>query len=276
MGPDPSTFILGAQHRRGRLELRTALFDNIEAHCNWRRLHASLPYKTPTQTARCTSLRTDGSIDRPRVPVNLERVVRRASAVLMVLACSVACGGIVDASAPDTALGNGGELPGGFLACGGDLVGQWLLSSATLVQPPSHWPALCPGSSTTLVPRAHGTATFRADGRFESSATVTNDQGIEVPRACFEGQDCGTIATRLSSATCTPSGLAPCACGIMPADVPIAFVGMYTATGGELTIGAEAAGAPQPRPMPYCVRGRTLSWQLTLDGGEIVQVTADR
>jgi hypothetical protein len=194
----------------------------------------------------------------------------------MLLAGSVSCGGIVDASAPDSGQGDSVAVPGAFLTCGGNLVGQWLVSSATLIQPPSHWPTLCAGSSTTLVPRGHGSATFQADGRFESSATVTNDQIIEVPRTCFEGEDCGAIATRLRSATCIPSGITSCTCHVTPADMPIAFVGVYAASGDELTLGVQVAGAPRPTPMPYCVRGNTLSWLLTLDGGEIVQMTADR
>jgi hypothetical protein len=166
-----------------------------------------------------------------------------------------------------------------FVACGGDLLGTWTVSSATLLRAPTPSPPPCPGRVLrSVTPVAAGWATFRSDGTMTGTLSVGNDQTFAVPLSCTDASDCNSLQGILNGASasvsCATSEPAECMCGVVLTPLLAPPLGaQYHVDGGSFYLGVGG------RPFQYCVRGNTISWLVTigiLGTGEVVQVNATR
>jgi hypothetical protein len=189
------------------------------------------------------------------------------------------CGGLVESPLDDRDSGES-SLP--FVACGGDLVGTWMPSYASLLRPPPPEDA-CPGwRRIAITPVVGGSVTFRSDGTYATTTSVGNNETIVVPESCSHTPDCDALQARIApqgslvSASCAASGPSECTCRevITPAPAPL-VESVYSVDDGGLYIGSATPGGIGS-PIPYCVRGNTLSWLSTVLGSEVVLVSATR
>jgi hypothetical protein len=213
--------------------------------------------------------------------------VRSDAVALALTAASVAgCGGMIESPPSD---GGAAESSLPFIACGGDLVGTWAASHTSLIRAPvpSRSTNPCAWRVVTWAPEAQGQVTFGSDGVLTSTMTLAQDQTVVVPEACWDASDCqalqGMIAPQggATSALCVGSRPSECTCHLVvaplqPKQVPVLEVG-YSVDDGGLSVGWETPGhSGLGPPMPYCVRGDTLSWVSTATNGEVVLITATR
>jgi hypothetical protein len=191
--------------------------------------------------------------------------------------CLAACGGLVDSSFSDA---DASDSAAHFLACGGDVLGTWIVSSASLVRAPTPSPSACQGRATiSTTPVASGSVTFRSDGTMTSDTSIGNDQTSVIPLSCTQAHDCASLQSSMQSGSlsvsCASSGSSACVCSttLMPRPAPLDM--LYQVEGGNIVIHLNGTWAP----IPYCVENNTLSWLFTAPAiwnGEVVRLSASR
>ena len=120
--------------------------------------------------------------------------------LLVGLLCFTSCGGD-DGSPGDVPPPPGGGGPGGggtgeftaedFVACGGDIVGEWNVTT-TFVSgvPDANLLFGCPEATAVLTAgRQLGRLTFEADMNFSDATIVERSVSANIPAACFVGAD---------------------------------------------------------------------------------------
>lgn len=204
-----------------------------------------------------------------------------AVALALTALSAAGCGGLVDSTPSDR---DAGESSRPFVACGGNLLGTWTPSHASLLRPPMPTrPNACPGwRRIAIAPQAGGSVTFRSDGTYASTVSVGNDQTVVVPEGCSHAPDCDALQARiapqgsLASVSCAASGPAECTCRevLTPAPAPL-VESAYSVEDAGLYVGSVTPGGIGS-PIPYCVQGNTLSWLSTVLDGEVVLINATR
>ena len=173
---------------------------------------------------------------------------QRALTFIAIALSVIGCGGMVDSPSGDDT----GESSLPFVACGGDLLGTWTVSSASLVRAPTPPPDTCTGRvvlSTT--PEVAGWVTFRGDGTMTSAASVGNDQTFVVPLRCTDASDCNSLqgtmggAGSTSSISCATSGRAECTCRLLLTLPPAPRLDLpYRVAVGGLYVGLDTTPHP--------------------------------
>jgi hypothetical protein len=176
------------------------------------------------------------------------------------------------------ACSSGGNSAGscGAPACGGDVVGHWVVSSACVDDGDLSKRVLgsfasCAGASLSqIMPTPSGDLTFNSDSTFTSSLSVQLTFKIAISSACFDGGDCSSQDFQfmdnlignygLGSVAC--GGTTSCSCNQLG---ELGFgqsgsTGNYSLSGTTIHMTAPSLFEDGP----YCVQGNTL--HLTLPG----------
>ncbi|HEY2406385.1 MAG TPA: hypothetical protein VGI10_10300 [Polyangiaceae bacterium] len=142
-------------------------------------------------------------------------------------------------------------------ACGGDLVGTWLLESAcaAVSETVNDSCQIVVDSSSVS---ATGTVTYNDDGTYTSSITYSGAYTETYPASCLaDGSMCSDLAAMLGDA-CSTNSDGSCACSVPTSGLPVSSTGGYTVSGSALQLSSMPTQSTQ-----YCVQGDKL--------GELVQ-----
>lgn len=140
-----------------------------------------------------------------------------------------------------------------FSACGGDLVGTWVLDKQCVGEVTA-----CPEATFTVTQSPSITFTFTSDGSVEGSFSGTQVTHEVAPRTCLGSSITSCEQADSSAVTCTNSGTDQCACDITIA-ASTSLNGTYSASGSSVTI-VESGQSTQT--FAYCATGDTLVLQL--------------
>jgi hypothetical protein len=161
-----------------------------------------------------------------------------------------------------------------FAACGGDIVGDWTITSVCVddkkdAGTSNPFGPACPQASLDVALDASGTAVFRSDGTYATSLSGTPMITLTVPSSCLVGgslpvPDCAALAKALDkdggATTCTGDKTTGCTCtgkaGKFSGDHSM---GTYSVSGNMLTTTKDIdSGTHTGDPAPYCVSGNML------------------
>lgn len=160
-----------------------------------------------------------------------------------------------------------------FSACGGDIVGNWTITSACVddhkdAGAGNPFGPACPQASLNVSLDATGTVVFRSDGTYDTAFTGTPMIMLNVPASCLMGglpvPDCATLGRALGkdggAVTCTGDRTTGCTCsgtaGKLSGDHSM---GTYKVDGTTLTtIKQIDSGTHTGDPAPFCVSGNML------------------
>jgi hypothetical protein len=144
---------------------------------------------------------------------------------------------------------------GAFESCGGNLVGSWVLDEDCgddRLQPPES----CPGAVIELDVSRTASMTFRSDGTFEESASVSGSGSVTYPSSCLtelELETCDDIEPPDGPIDCTGDVSSACTCSA-PLDEEAEGSGTFVVD----EIGVILVYPTGFRPLEYCVEGDTL------------------
>ncbi|MFI5302542.1 MAG: hypothetical protein ACHREM_31005 [Polyangiales bacterium] len=166
----------------------------------------------------------------------------------------------------------------GYAACGGNVVGSWVLSEECLVG--SAGVASCPSATATISTPATGTATFGTDGTYSSAFTATPTESLTMPGSCLTGvSDCTAFATSLAkqagikSATCTGTVATSCQCQVGLPSTSSTESGTYTTAGNNLTLLPTGSA---PLTVTYCAQGTSLKTQEIDSTGQTITIVGHK
>lgn len=173
---------------------------------------------------------------------------------------------------------------GGFMACGGDVLGIWTLQDICLDNAAAYFrmeldePA-CAGVFRGVDARVSGTVVFMANGTGMSTGTMSVDMDTLWSVACLRAltqvsnidiaSACSVLETEYSNnaefegAACMVEGAA-CACLITSAPRSITSSGGFRVEGDQIL--DTTAGVPDDSPEPFCVAGNTLTVAMNGNG----------
>jgi hypothetical protein len=148
-------------------------------------------------------------------------------------------------------------------ACGGDIVGEWRITSSclkvsgTFALDGCTQPATVSGSVHIT-----GTASYRADLTYTTTGTLTGSESVLYPAACLSaiGVTCADLNQSVNSGgatgSCASSSDGGCRCNFtIPPDASD-DTGTYSTSGGTLI--TTPSGSPPDSPGGYCVQGSRL------------------
>jgi hypothetical protein len=188
------------------------------------------------------------------------------------------------ATTPPTGPCDGGSCPadaGGscpnVLACGGDIVGAWIVTSSCLsVAGQLDVSAIgfaCIYMKVTGSLQVTGSWTATSDGRFSDDTITAGDEQIVVPNQCaFAGTTvhCRDFNQPLqllgySSATCVdaPNGMDMCSCpAVVNQSGGAGLVSYYPepARSGQFTTSGNVLTTDTGTQYSYCISGNTMTW----------------
>lgn len=153
-------------------------------------------------------------------------------------------------------------------ACGGDIVGNWKITSSCLKVTGTFDNADCPTASINASLHATGTASYRADMTYSLAFVLSGTETIGFPATCLTVNGVTVTCDQLNQqfATnppagitalhCTSAGSGGCNCTTTLPDQTDTEVGTYTTGAGTLTT-TQAGSTPEPGG-GYCVQGTTL------------------
>jgi hypothetical protein len=171
--------------------------------------------------------------------------------------------------------GSGGSCPNAP-SCGGDVVGNWTVSSTCIDSGTiNEGTAECPGlSGRSEGFTISGTVSYKADLTYVANTTGTGHVVIDYPASCLtaQGITCAELSDGVmanndptfSSVSCVSVTLG-CACTFVLAPTPSMETGTYSTSGGVLT--EQASDATSPDLSAYCVNGNTLTLSPSMMGG---------
>lgn len=153
-----------------------------------------------------------------------------------------------------------------FRACGGDIEGTWefTLGCANLtladIFGADNEIAMCEGTSLAANIDISGTATFGADGSYDTSINRDFDFQINIPLSCLPG---GAMCSAFAGdpgdedAPTVTEEDGVCMLAMDPAPDTEAEMGMYEVQGNELIMTEE--GEESDSPSEYCIEGNTIT-----------------
>lgn len=201
------------------------------------------------------------------------------------LLLALCTGGACDDDAKDSAALNGGECTSDFNACGGDLVGTWEFTGACLSELPdlpfegeAKAFASCddaPKIDVTL--DLSGEAHFGDDGSFHTEMTSALSGGVRISDKCLAQAAESMGESALSCADIEASKVSGGCLLDAGGDEPSTLTaeGTFTTSGSELKV--MAGGGDGSAATGYCVRGDTLTAEITIPGSGLkVIYTAKR
>lgn len=160
-----------------------------------------------------------------------------------------------------------------FLACGGDVVGDWQIDEGCVDDPTASSLQGCPDSVITFAARVSGTVSFRSDGTYTLSTAVGGIRSYLVPAACIAGGTCDDVAQSIT-ASCSATA-ASCQCSSQVASADTRSVGTYSASASALTL-LPSEGSEGGTQASFCVEGGRLSLQLEDTSGKVTLLRARR
>lgn len=153
--------------------------------------------------------------------------------------------------------------------CGGDIVGNWKITSSCLNLDASGVGASmrCAGATSEAKDFGFsGTVAYNADKTYETNITVTGSVVVTLPASCLTVQNvtltCGQLqqsfeatADKSEYESISCSGSSTCSCTLKLRPQLQSESGTYSTSGNKVTQ-TEAGGAPTDSA--YCVKGTTL------------------
>jgi hypothetical protein len=160
-----------------------------------------------------------------------------------------------------------------FLACGGDVVGDWQIEEGCVDDPAASSLQGCPDSVVTFAADVSGTVSFQSDGTYALSTTVGGTRNYRVPSACIAGGTCDDVAQSIT-ASCSATA-ASCECSSQVESANTRRAGTYSASASALTL-LPSGGSEGETRARYCVEGTRLSLQLEDASGKVTLLRARR
>jgi hypothetical protein len=191
--------------------------------------------------------------------------------------------GVLALSAASSCGGGGGlgATCESAMACGGDIVGTWMITSSCLSANGSMFDMTCPNatvSSSNL--SVSGTVTYAADMTYTATTSGSGTVVVGLPASCLVSQGITVTCSQLNQAFAADPTLAPpgtscvdapggaCDCSVQVTGTPSTETGTYTTTtAGGLT---QTASGSTPEQDDYCVKGDTLT--LSPQGGSLTMM----
>lgn len=188
--------------------------------------------------------------------------------------------------------GCGGDDDGGssscgkVMPCGGDIVGDWKISTACLdtSSEEDFTDGVCPTATLTTSPRITGSVNYSANSTYTRSTTTSGTVKVTLPASCLSQGGltftCEQVQTLLG-AELTQEGLegtkctsasGGCTCTASLASNTETETGTYTTSGSTVT--HTASGSPLPDDSEYCVEGDTLH-VISLDPNDDTKILSD-
>jgi hypothetical protein len=222
-----------------------------------------------------------------------------AAVVLVACAAAVGCGSSGNKTDGGGGAGGGGGAVTGncalFTACGGNIAGTWRYVSGCA----TFSSATCPAETAmTTIASGSATYTFGSGGVFAYTVSGTLDETVNyslgclsgftdagVPQACADvqnlyrmsiGQDAGSSATQIASATCSAGQNETCSCTLVFSVQSGTTQGTYTVSGSQVTITDPNADGGAGTPTDFCVSGNTLTLRLRTDSASNLVMTLMR
>jgi hypothetical protein len=165
-------------------------------------------------------------------------------------------------------------------ACGGNVAGNWMVSSSCYEINGALGGTFCPNGTITAHATYSGTFTFGTDSTYSMALSVSANEVLWFPAACLTSQGVTTTCEQLtltlmdqvagsgiSSIQCTASARGGCDC-IAVASQPIPpAVGTYASSGATLTLAPN--DGTTPNNFGYCATTNQLDLlppSMTSDG----------
>lgn len=208
----------------------------------------------------------------------------QVTAVARAIAFGLVVGACSSESVPPSGMGGGGGSGGAgqpcsnVTACGGDVVGNWTVSSACLtVSGELDLAAIGAGCASVPVTgslQVSGTWSANADGTYADGTTTTGNVSFPLSPACLvisstpvTCEGAGSLlgaALGYSSLSCTPAAAGGCSCaGTIHQTGSMGVASSAPTTSGNYTKANNALSltrdAGEPASYPYCVAGTTLT-----------------
>jgi hypothetical protein len=165
------------------------------------------------------------------------------------------------AGASATSCGGDGGSCGMVSSCGGDIVGDWRITSSCIKSMDTLGADFsCPTGTVTSSATATGTASYRTDMTYTVSFTLTGTDSVVIPASCLSaGTTCDQVNQvffrgLLPDLRCS-SASGGCNCSLVIPATPLTETGTYATTGGALTT-TPSSGTPDTGG--YCVKGNQL------------------
>jgi hypothetical protein len=165
------------------------------------------------------------------------------------------------AGATATSCGGDGGTCGMVTPCGGNIVGDWRITSSCIKGMDTLGNSSCPTATVTSSATATGTTSYRADMTYTVSFTLTGSDSVVIPASCLSaGTTCDQVNQvffrgLLPDLRCSSASSGGCNCSLVVPPTPIAETGTYTTSGGTLTTTPTGA---TPDSGGYCVKGDQL------------------
>ena len=194
--------------------------------------------------------------------------IASSSRLLLGLILLVSCGGGAQGVGTDGAAGHAGAGgTGGGSACrtvspcGGNVVGNWLVTDSCLTGT-EDLGSQCAGASADLALTFTGTVLYNADLTYSATSTGGGTTTYHYPSACLSaGTTCAQWGQALmqigmySAVTCATDSANVCNCQALTASTSATETGTYaTSAGGTLT----TTHAGTTSATGYCVQGNLL------------------
>ena len=163
--------------------------------------------------------------------------------------------------------GSGGGTCGNSAACGGDVVGTWTITSSCVTANAGAASTSCP-QETVAASNLHvaGSVTYRADGTYSRSSTVSGTIDVTLPPSCLATGGTTTTCAQLNDyfqTNATPgvslrcSGSTTCTCTETITSQTSTDSGTYTTTSAGLL--TDTSTDTTTDQTDYCVKGSTMT-----------------
>jgi hypothetical protein len=144
--------------------------------------------------------------------------------------------------------GDGGSCPTPA-ACGGNLVGNWVVTSSCVQLTGTFASSLCPTATAVASLRYSGQVSYTASMTYDISSSAGGTEAIDVPASCVT-TTCDQIAQALqasppdglTSIQCAPAAGGGCTCSAALAVQSNTETGTYTLSGTSITTTASGGG----------------------------------
>ncbi len=186
---------------------------------------------------------------------------------------SVGAGGTVGTGGSSSGGGGGGGACSNVLACGGDLVGTWTVTSSCLSVTGQMDMAVlglgCTSATVTGSLQVTGTWTAKSDGTYSDNTTTSGDEQLKLPASCL--QISGTITTcdriggvlfaaGYDSVSCISAAGGGCTCSAAVDQIGwMGVVNLDASTSGEYTTSGTVVTLDGEAKYSFCVAGDKLS-----------------
>jgi hypothetical protein len=175
---------------------------------------------------------------------------------------------VLTATVSGVSCGGGGSGTCGMVtACGGDIVGNWRITSSCLKATGTFTTPECPSATVNASLQVTGTVSYTAALTYNLAFMLSGTETIGFPASCLTFSGVTVTCDQLNQSFaamppsptlmlhCAPAGGGGCNCSTPLNATPSNETGTYVTSGGTLTTTAVGGAAESGG---YCVKGTTL------------------